>query len=279
MATLETASQEELRRMLELFPATVLREQFGAGDKTDICDAAATRRDNGQLATFLGRNFGRCKQHVFVLGDSTLDVPISIAFEDADLVAMDPEARSIFLAKVSYTVYVKDPFEAVSVNFLWPIRVEKRKGFQVVSFIVLERDPRPFANRSVITAVRHVDEKQTVRALNDLGFLPVDLNKGVKALWAQDLMDAFRVRFKKPFSTATEVMDEELGIKQTNPQLYEEVQRLPLFDTLFRVRPSRDSSVRSFNVNPTTGKIAFTSYTDDAGDTDELVTAILAANE
>ena len=143
---------------------------------------------------------------------------------------------------------------------------------------MVERDPRPFANRAVITAVRHVDEKQTVRALNELGFHPIDLNKGVKALWANDLMDAFRVRFKKPFSTATEVMDEERGIKQNNPQLYDEVQKLPLFDTLFRVRPTHDTSVSNFHVNPTIGRVAFSSYTDDAGDTDELVAEILTSN-
>lgn len=280
MATLEAADLDEVRRLLELFPASLLKEQFGAsGDKEQICRAAAERGDHAQIAEFVATNLGRCKQHTYVVSNSELDISVDIAFESADALAQDGEGRSLFLGRVSYTVYVRDPFEAVPVNFLWPIRVEQRRDFKVLSFVVLERDPSPFANRPVITAVRHVDEKQTVRALNELGFFPRDLNRGVKALWAEDYMDAFRTRFKKPFSTTTEIMDEERGIKQNNPQLYEEVQRLHMFDTLFRVHPSKETSVKHFNVNPTTGKIAFTSYSDDAGDTDEVVRAILERND
>lgn len=279
MATLAKAEVDEIRRLLELFPVATLRDQFpDRGDKEEVADAVAKRGEHHRIAEFVARNFSQCRQHVYVLGKSQLGITLPIAFGGVDELIKDPAGRTIYLSEVEYTVYVKDPYDAVHAKFLWPIRVEERGDQRVVSFVVLERDPKPIANRAVITAVRHLDEKTVVRALGDLGFAYIDINKGVKDLWANAFMDAFMIKFKRPFSTATEKMDEELGIRSHNPQLFEDVMKLPLFDSLFRIHPSKGSTVSSFHVNPTTGRISFPIYTEVAGDCDDLVRKILEAN-
>jgi hypothetical protein len=91
-------------------------------------------------------------------------------------------------------------------------------------------------------------------------------------------MDAFRAKFKKPRSTTTEAMDRERGIKATEPDLYAQMLRLPMYDTMFRVNQDGGSPVEVFQVNPTEGSVRMTRYTNGDGDSDEIIQQILAKN-
>ena len=73
----------------------------------------------------------------------------------------------------------------------------------------------------------------------------------MKALWDEDYMDSFRTKFKKPKSLATEYMDEELGIKKNNPELYEELKFSVMFVTNFQIEPGAGSCVEDFAVDQT----------------------------
>jgi hypothetical protein len=281
LATLKAADSEDIRRLLELFPVSLIKSNWDhlRGNKTDLCEAISLEADLRKIGTFVALNFARCKLHTYILGPRGEEQPgPESVFPSADFLRSDSAQRKVYLAKAKYTVLLAEPFRQEELELLWPLRVEYREEITLLSFIVLERDVRAFFDREPINVRRHLEEKDVLNSVTSLGYQPVDLNKGVKALWSEDFMDAFRSKFKKTRSTTTEAMDKELGIKATTPRLYEQMLRFPMFETMFRINHPADSAVRVFQVNPTSGNVRMTRYTEGLGDSDEIVQRILTKN-
>jgi len=279
MATLVLAEQDQVRRLLELFPVTSLRLTWPGhkGTKAEICAAVAVEGDFELITAFVVHEFNRCKQHVytFIPGDG---VDIEDAFPNSDPFATDGDASVLHMATVDYLVHIGNPYQAIPISYLWPIRVEKKKKTTVVSFITLERKPVPFSDRPVIAAKREIDERDVVSSILSIGCQTADLNKGIKGLWKDDYVDIVKSKFKRALSTDESTMDDERGIKQYMPDLYEEMLKVPLMNSLLRIHPKLESSLSYFQCDPTSGKIIFTSYTEGLGDSDGIVQAILGKN-
>jgi len=148
--------------------------------------------------------------------------------------------------------------------------------------VILEKNISTyFEGRSYYVSGKSIEEKNIIEAVGNAieGLEPTDLHKGVKKLWEDGVIDSPRAKFKKTLSTASEAMDEDRLIKEHNPELYEIVIESPLFNTLFYVIPDRGLEVSAFSVDPSKGLIGFPRYSDDIGDTDQLVAAILDHNQ
>jgi hypothetical protein len=280
MSQLETAPIQDIKRLLGAFPVTTLKEAWGQvkGSKEEICFAAAQERDVSKLTSFILKNFGRCKLHVYVLEPHQNGTDITTALEGAEQVAVDGEGRTLLLTRSVYSVFLKDPPEEQTVEFLWPIRLETIGRYTVLSLVVLERNPCTYFDRDCYQLSRSLDERGITLAIEKLGFQRADLHLGVKTLWDEDYMDSFRTKFKKPKSTASEHMDEELGIKKNNPALYEELKSSVMFVTNFQIEPEAGACVEDFAIDPSAGFISFTRYTEGAGDADEVVHKLLEKN-
>jgi hypothetical protein len=73
-------------------------------------------------------------------------------------------------------------------------------------------------------------------------------------------------------------MDEERGIREHNPTLYETLLESPLFATMFQVNPESKCDVSVFLADPSRGYLAFPRYTARKGDTDRVISEILRQN-
>ena len=279
MSLLQTAPTQDLKRLLNSFPLTTLKDTWGhiKGSKEEICYAAAEERDVEKISNFVMKNFGRCKLHVYIF-QAHADGADMASVIPAEMISTDGQGRKCLLTEAVYSVFLKDPPEEQTVSFLWPIRIEKLGLYSVLSFIVLERNPCAYFDRDCYQLSRSVDERGIVQGIEKLGFERADLHLGVKTLWDEDFMDSFRTKFKKPKSTASEHMDSELGIKKNNPELYEELKSSVLFATNFQIDPGSETCVEDFAVDPSAGFISFTRYTEGAGDADEVVHKLLEKN-
>jgi hypothetical protein len=282
LARIEAASTGDIKRTLELFPVSALKSgwDYLKGNKDELCQLIAAEADYDKISKFVMANFGRCKQHAYIFQPRTADHPApESALPEVDPLGALKEGGLFYLGVATFTVLLRDPdFRQEDVRLLWPMRIQYRNDAMIVSFIVLERDVRALFEGEVLNVRRHIEERAVVEGISALGYQSLDLNKGVKELWAADYMDAFRSKFKKARSTTTENMDRERGIKATDPQLYESMQRLPLYETMFRVAPSNGSAVDIFQVNPSDGAIRMTRYTEQEEDSDEVIRRILEAN-
>jgi hypothetical protein len=285
MAVLKSASIEDLKRLLGLFPIAKLRENWSGikGRKQELSHAVAKQAHRDELTRFVDENFSCCKQHVYVFSHpKQLKQLPEIAISDAERVLDVKGKHALYLIKMRYGVVLKDPIEEASLEFLWPFRLDLIRGHLAVRFVVLEKNIATyFGGRSSYISSRSVEEKsvlQEVAASFNGELERADLHEGVKKLWEGGFMDATRTRYKKPISTASEAMDEEIGIKENNPELYKILMKSVLFSTLFQIPPEKGCSVSAFSVDPSNGAFVFPRYSDNMGDTDRVVDEILRNN-
>jgi hypothetical protein len=234
-----------------------------------------------RIVAFLDTNLGRCRIHVYVFTQPDGGSDPLKAIPDAEVLAAREGGKTLLvLTKAVFNVFVRDPVEEASVEFLWPMRLEQKDNLLIISFVVLERNPCVYyEERDCYQIARGLDERGIVANLEGQGFQRVDLHAGIKQLWEENLIDSFKTKYRKPTSTATEHMDEELGIKQHNPQLYELLQTATLFGTHFQIDPQWKCDVEVFVADPSVGYLAFPRYAEGAGDADAVVTKILESNK
>ena len=189
------------------------------------------------------------------------------------------------MARLTHRVLLENPLEQVDVSFLWPILAELQNAHLVVRFVKLQKDVGAYLDRDRIVSRgrKNVDEQAILDALvSEHGLTPADIHKGVKTLWENDFFDAYRVKFKKPFSTTTEIMDDERGIKRYNQDLYALVRDADLFEMVFDVCPRDgiDRCVSVLHIEPSKGQIAFDRYSKEGDeDTRFVVNEIIRLNE
>jgi hypothetical protein len=282
MPILQTASIEDRKRLLELFPVSVLRHSFKSkGTKEEICYAAAADSSPDQIekfASFVDENLSCCKQHVYVFtrNDGAITFPASIV--GGEKILEIAGVRALYVTCTKYQIVLRDPLEETTLDFLWPVRIELNLDYVIVRFVVLEKNPSSYFDRPVYVGGKTIGEKNILSDIQaSLTLTPADLNKGIKKLWADGFIDSSRTKFKKTKSTASEIMDEERGIKQNNPELYSILQEAPLFTTLFQV-PEDQSTVSEFSTDPSKGIIGFSSYSEKKEDTDIVIEKIISNN-
>lgn len=283
MPIVEDATREEVARLLELFPIARLRGRWEAlrGSKAEISSVIAEEGDHSQIQAFMGAEFGCCKQHcyVFVRPEDLKRLPATVAEAERVWRRADPPS-ALYLLRSHYDVFLAEPLAQVVLEFLWPFRIEIVGDYVVIRFIVLEKNLDSYYGTRFKVGTRTVDEAAVVAAVAaHLGLEErADLHKGIKALWDAGFMDSPRTRYKKPQSMATEVMDEERGIREHNPELYDMVKKSVIYGTTFLVAPRDDLDIETFSANPAEGLIGFQRYAARSSETDYVIHEIIRKN-
>lgn len=281
MKILDSAGVKDRKHLLELFPIASLREAWPSikGPKEDLCYTIAEKQPVSEIIKFIDEYFSCCKQHVYVYSHEQKNITFPEFIEGGEKVFEVPGKRSIYVYRTVYEVILKNPAEEESLEFLWPVLIEATATNLIVRFIIFEKSLTSFFDRSFYVSGRSVEEKSVLKALTaQFAIQQTDLHKGVKKLWSEDFMDSTRAEYKKPISMAKESMDEDRGIKEHYPELYEMLQEAPLFNTLFALKNNEENSVSVFLVDPSRGYIAFLRYSGKSGDTDFVIREILKNN-
>lgn len=275
---LEAASVQDLKRLLELFPVASLRQTWPdlKGTKEEICFTASQAKDYERIQKFLSEQFGCCKQHVYVFEPGAEEgFPETLGGE---AVTIGEKTSALFLLRARYEIVLRDPLEEANLDFLWPIRLEFALSgkFALLRFVVLEKTVSQYFDRPCYVAGRSIEEKDVVGEASAWVGARVDVHKGIKHLWGNGFMDSPSAKLKKAMSMASEIMDEELGIREHNPDLYGQVADNTLLSALFQIG-DKEQGVSVFSVQPSNGYLAFPRYSDK-GATDHVISEILKHN-
>ena len=284
MATLDEASDEELERLLDLFPIVHLRAVWADvkdRKKRDLCGAIAKARPISQIAGFVSDHFGCCRQHVYVYvrPDDKSSLPTSII--GGERVGTHTASRALYLARVERgVVLVGADVQKTSISFLWPVLIEFHDLYVVVRFVVLEKDIKSYFDVPAYPAERGLDEKDVLAGLiPQLALTPADIQKGVKALWQlDDYMDGHHTKYKTADSVASETMNDGKGIKKHKPKLYQILLNSPLTQMVYKIDRKQKSTIDIFGTDPSEGTLSFPHYSDKPGDSDRVVREILQRN-
>jgi hypothetical protein len=250
------------------------------GTKAEICFAAGQEATPAQVTTFINANLGRCKQHVYIFNR-----PDQAALPDAitggERVHVNAGADlALYVVRTNYTVVLKDPLEETELDFLWPIQIQLKANHLVLHFVALEKDVKSyFPNRQCYLVRRSIEEKTVLDGLGFSNLPRTDIHKGIKTLWDNGFMDSFRAKYKKPMSLASEAMDEELGIREHNPDLYDVLLDSVLLNTSFLIPENQECGVSAFSADCTGGYLAFPRYSEGPKDVNFVVDQILGHNQ
>jgi hypothetical protein len=277
---LQRSSADLRQRMLELFPVASLRANFSLkGSKAWISSQLASSSvpaDISKIAKFVDENMHFCKQHVHVLSHSG-DAELPDNLPGGERIARSKD-HALYVVKTTYNVVKLDPPENAHIDFFWPIRIDLLDEYALVRFVVLEKNVALYFDRGVFARGKSSSEEGIITSLLANGTLGnADLDKGIKALWAADKIDALRVKYMMRDSTDTKNMHEAKGLKQTDPKAYREVQKHPLYMCAFMALDGL-SGVKHFSADPTNGLIGFTKYSNEGSSGDELIQQVLENN-
>jgi hypothetical protein len=277
LSILKDAAIQDRKRLLELFPISSLKEAWPdiKGTKEEICfGVAGEKAGPAEVIKFIQVHFGRCKQHVYIF-DREAGTTLPEEIVGGERVETDADS-AFYIVRTTYSVLLKDPLEEADLDFLWPIKIELTKQHLIVRFVAMEKNVSSYFDRNCFVVRKSIEEKTV---LKDVTLPPADIHQGIKKLWNNGFMDSPRTKFKKPKSLAMEAMDEEMGIRENYPELYEVLQDSVLLNTLFLIPEDKGCDVSAFLADCSHGYLAFPRYSEGPKDTNFVISEIVGQNQ
>jgi hypothetical protein len=280
-----------LARLLRLFPVKKIKDNWEKkGNKDDLVADIAGKSSASSIYNFAEQNSGLTKQLICVRRNEKTpikDLPDAVlssaAWSCSD--TKPSRAQYFYLVDLIYNVILQDPLEKTELRFKWPVKVVFEKNYLLIYITLMEQNVKTYYpdNRSAIVSSKDKDEDDIVREICrtlkiDFDDSAVDLNKGIKFLWDQDLFDAFNTKFKKSTSTSSEAMDKGKLLKRDNPKDYATLVSRPLLKTGFQFLKKSDNYPNHFVANPTFGEIWIPTYSETTNISENVIREILKHN-
>lgn len=289
------SASELLERLLKLYPVKILKGQFDVEGSTQAekLPQIATKYSADVIKQFAIDKIGHTKQHTYIfklgtkfsrkaLDISKMPVKISSEFHGDD-------GNYVFFCFpiVEYDVALLNPYQEFTVQFYQPTRIVVKNKILIIQTTIMERSASAYLPVDKKRKLVDIEKRNTEEV-----FIPkilaefrkhstvelCDLNKGVKAMWAANTIDATTVRYKKDKSTATESMDEQFTVKADMPDTYKDIVTRPLNKMAFRPLKEEDHFSRSFTVDPSKGEFSMNIYPEDPDQTWNIINEILRNN-
>lgn len=278
-------AREVRERLLDLFPAATIQKFPQVREKMTKAEGiAAVAQDAAvtDVREFASTMFGYLHQHVHVFhrdpASGRPSVPMPFGVAPFTSTAAGQEQHYFYMVPLIYELVLDAPLEHHSVTFAWPLKVVVALDHVRIHFTIMAKKPQAYAadGRVVVSSAHKPTDRDLLGEFLSIGH-PMDLNRGIKALWDADVFDAPAVRYKRSRATSLEVMDEAFTVKRDDPQRYAELADKPLYNTTFTFT-RENACIKYFVADPTQGKLAFRRYSSSTDCVDDVVRQILAAN-
>jgi len=284
-----------LYRLLKLFPVQTLRENFLVKTKTQnsIINEIVQKYQPEEIYNFSYNFFNYTRQHIyfFINDNKNLNLFESPLLSSVPLFKnnkTDSEITQFYFYNTTYSVIIVadgDNFSRENIDFKVPMKITITKNYLRLEFTIIEKNISAYINTSnrIINFSKTIDEKYILLKLKSESpkfkeLNPYDLNRGIKYLWKNDIIDSPFVKWKKSRSTSTEAMDEEFTLKEQYPELFDEIIYAPLKRTIFNIRNGDKYSYNHFISEPSEGEISFTTFAKNKDAKENVIDQILTNN-
>jgi hypothetical protein len=289
------SASELLERLLKLYPAKLLKGKFDVEGSTQAekLPQIAANYSADVIRQFAIDKIGNTKQHTYIFRLGTkfvrknfdvTDLPFKVSSE---FHGDDGNYVLFCFPIVEYDVALLNPYQEFTVQFYQPTRIVVKNRILMVQTTIMERSASAYLPVDKKRKLVDIEKRNT-----EDDFIPkilaafrlhstvevCDLNKGVKAMWAANTIDATSVKYKKDKSTATESMDEQFTVKADMPETYKDIITRPLNKMTFRPLNEADHFSRSFTVDPSKGEFSMNIYPEDPDQTWNIINEILRNN-
>lgn len=280
-----------LKRLLNLFPASNIKTYFDKkGNISDVLIELVESKTKEIITAFASDNLNLCKQRVYVLhatGNLNLDTLKRCGYEFVSDITSETKRSILFLAPLEYGVNLFEPYESVELRFLQPVQLEIVGSTVFLKIVTVDKnvssyfDPERLAAKKSesLTELTIRDEMISHLSLS-LGSAvsTIDLNKGIKKLWNDDVIDGMKVRYRKSNSSITETMYGESTFKRKYPDEFDDLMMRPLDTTIFRYIRDNANWPRKFAIDAENGMLLVSQYQDNVNQIENAITEILREN-
>lgn len=286
------SSADLLQRLLKLYPVKVVKGQFDVDSTTQAeqLPEITSKYSERAIVDFAIDNIGYTKQHTYIFrldsnfskaGFVRASFPIEVkkAFDDGNNFII------IGFPVVEYDIALLDPYREVTLQFYQPTRITINERTVVIQTTIMEKKPVHYFPASVkaVELRKRNDEEAFINHILTYFRLnyriePCDINRGVKKLWEDDIIDSKHVRFKKATSMTTEAMDEGYTVKVQYPDIYTQITTSPLSKTVFKYLKDDDAFSRLFVADPSLGQLSMAIFPEHPNQTWNVINEILRNN-
>lgn len=276
------------KRLLKAFSVDALKEVFNLTESKErqagLLNLIARSNTEAIINDKIFSHFSLLKQHIYiyefkgVLNENWLNNhPAYISTKKIN------NSNYIFnlLVPIQFEGFNKTKGKIEVFDFLVPVQIHKKKTILIIHINILERDLSTISEDKIISASRDKNDEDILKGLveyaNPVRLIKLDVNKGIKALWHADEIDALKVKYKNSKSTSQEIMDEDNLIKKEMPALYSTLITKPLGITTFRVM-KQNNLVHYFNIDPSRGFLNFSIFPKHLNGINDLIDLVLTNN-
>lgn len=277
-----------LYRLLKLFPVKLVKEYFqinksGEALYGDVLDGNIP----SVIYDFAYSNLDRTKQHIYIFDIDNRDANVSLdgfPFEIVNNRDVDGVKYLIINPLINYNTVLGSPFEQVVINFHQPIKLEITNKHLIFYVTIVEKNIRNYVEegRKVYNVEKSNDEFEVIETITDFWVSKTprlcDLNKGLKKMWDDDIIDCKYAQWKKSKSTTTETMDENYTLKSQYLEVYQGIVTAPLKKTIFKYLPDDGNMPEHFTADPGIGQISIPLYPKSLNQNQNVVKKILSNN-
>lgn len=289
MLTFDINSSVEInKRLIKVFSVSALKEVFNLNEYKEKQAELLERVIETTSVTIINQtvfnNFSLLKQHVYlfdflgIIADSWLDN--HPYFHSKNKISSSHSVYNL-LFPVTIEFFNKTSRTIQNIQFIIPVQINKKNTKLIIHINILERDVSAIIEDKVISTTRDFNDdtilNSIIQSANPARLTKSDLNKGIKKLWENDEVDAFKVKFKKSKSTSMEIMDEDKLLKRDMPAVYNELIKTPLIQTTFKVL-KQNNLLNYFVVDPTKGVFYFSIYPQHHNGINDLIDLVLTNN-
>lgn len=276
-------------QLLRLYPIKLLKDFFAeTGNRDDTIEIVSQKNQN-LIFSFASTYQSTTKQNVYLLqlgrqwnsNTDLLGFPFTIYRQTID----DGVHKYLCLPEVIFSVYLSNPIAKEDLVFLQPIVLEVQGDFAIIRITKLHKNTKSYFpdDRFPKLAGQDFDEENFVEQirqhfLGSTGYVALDFNKGIKALWQVDDVDCSKIKYRDPHSTSIVIMNELLTFKQQYPERYQEMIHAPIGASTWRFLAEDENLMGSFSCDPTDGIINVNSYNVDTNQLQNVITKILSEN-
>jgi hypothetical protein len=281
-------------RLLKLFPVKVVKEQFetDATIQAEMLPEIVERYPVEAIRSFMVDKIGMTRQHTYFFRLGSKFDRRQFDFNELNIEVVSELHQGtnyIFfcLPIVQYHLAMYPAGDLFTLDLYQPTRIVFNGRDLVIQVTILERsattfidvpkDQRLFEIKRTNLEENFIENILTViRKSNTVSVC--DINKGMKAVWAADAIDATSVSYRKDKSMTTESMDEQYTVKQHMPEAYKDMITRPLGRTIFKPTDDKANFSRNFWVDPSKGILRTSTYPVHPDQTWNIINEILRNN-
>jgi hypothetical protein len=281
-----------LHRLLRLYPIKVVKEFFNitGNSQTAVIEDVINSNTPRSIKIFALEHFNHTKQHIYIYA---LDSGYSVRRFNQDELPFDiihethlNSIRSFYsLPKVKFSVVLSNPVTEEEIHFYQPTCISFSGSYLIIQVTIMEKKIDTYFDpgRKLYEVNKLVDENDNIKEIleylsNSYMVEVADLNRGIKLLWENDLIDSKHVKYKKSRSTATEAMDENYTLKTQYPEVYNDLVNSPLNRTVFKYLIDDELMCDHFSIDPINGQLSIPLYPGNNNQIWNVINEILANN-